>query len=121
MQFGTFQNQQTSSQNTNDPQPSTQQFNANTQQNQQGTTQNQVSANSNPNNQDQSLVAPKKEEPKILLTQIQKPVLGKGLKINQGISYQRLHVGKIQKKFLFIDFILAEKDKWQKVNISISL
>jgi len=67
MQFGTFQNQQTSSQNTNDPQPSAQQFNAKNDQNQQGTTQKQVSSNSNPNSQDQSLVAPKKEEPKILL------------------------------------------------------
>ena len=67
MQFGTFQNQQTSSQNTNDPQPSAQQFNAKNDKNQQGTTQKQVSSNSNPNSQDQSLVAPKKEEPKILL------------------------------------------------------
>ena len=67
MQFGTFQNQQTSSQNTNDLQPSAQEFNAKNDQNQQGTTQKQVSSNSNPNSQDQSLVAPKKEEPKILL------------------------------------------------------
>ncbi len=63
MQFGTFQNQQTSSQNTYDPQQFAQQYTltASSQQNEQSTTKNQAGSNSNQNNQDPSLVMPKKE------------------------------------------------------------
>lgn len=68
----------------------------------------------------QNLTPAKKEEPKILMTEVGKPVLGKGFKVDDGISYQRLSIKDLEKKYLFLDFKLAEKDKWQQVNITIT-
>jgi hypothetical protein len=41
------------------------------------------------------------------------PIVSKGFKIDQGVSYQRIRVGELSKKYLFFNFNLAEKDKWQ--------
>jgi len=96
LDFGTFKDQQSATQ-TSTSQQSTTSPKANNQQTQQGTTQNPASNSNNPNSRsaEPALVPAKKEQPKILLAEVQKPVLGKGLKINQGISYQRLHVAKL--------------------------
>jgi hypothetical protein len=55
-----------------------------------------------------------------LLSEVNKPIVSKGYKIDQGISYQRIRVGELPKKYLFFNFNLAEKDKWQQVNITIT-
>lgn len=41
--------------------------------------------------------------------------------MNAGVSYQRIKINKLSGKFLFFYFSLAEKDKWQKVKITLSI
>lgn len=107
MEFGTFQPQPT-------PQETAQSPATAVGDNEQAPTQGQ------PNQPTQNLVPAKKEEPKILMSEVGKPVLGRGFKVDNGISYQRLVLKEIEKKYLFIDLKLAEKDKWQQVNVTIT-
>ena len=60
-------------------------------------------------------------EPKILKSEVGKPILGRGFRVDNGISYQRLQLREMAKKYFFIDFKLAEKDKWQGVSINITV
>jgi hypothetical protein len=48
------------------------------------------------------------------------PIVGRGFKLDNGVSYQRIKVGVLSQKYLFFNLNLAEKDKWQSVNITIS-
>lgn len=106
MQFGTFQPpQQTTTQTT------TETTDINSPSNQQTPQPTQTQT---------TLVAAKKEEPKILMALVGQPVLGRGFKVDNGISYQRLVLKEIEKKYLFLDLKMAEKDKWQQVSVTIT-
>ena len=49
----------------------------------------------------------KQEPPKILISEVGKPVLGTSFRVDNGVSYQRLSLKEVQLKYLFIDFKLG--------------
>jgi hypothetical protein len=38
-----------------------------------------------------------------------------------GISFQLIHLAALEKKYLFLDLKLAEKDRWQKVSYTVTI
>ena len=47
--------------------------------------------------------------------------MGKGFKENMGISFQLIHLKGLDKKYLFLDLKLSERDRWQKVNYTVTI
>ena len=48
-------------------------------------------------------------------------MVGKAFKANGGVSFQRIKVGKLSKKYLFFDLKLNRKDAWQVANATLRL
>jgi len=55
------------------------------------------------------------------VTEMGQPIVGKGLKSNNGFSFQKIKLGKLTKKYLFLDLKMSQRDTWQKVNMTINL
>jgi hypothetical protein len=64
---------------------------------------------------------PAKPVPQLEVGEIDKPIMGKGFKENLGISFQLIHLKGLDKKYLFLDLKLSERDRWQKVNFTVTI
>lgn len=56
----------------------------------------------------------------IPIHEIDNPILGKGFKADNGYSFQKIRVNKLEKKFLFFYLIIAEKDQWQNIIVNVN-